>query len=57
MQTKVREKRLCRVRRGNEEEYEFALFATLWFTPKQWAPEMFLVSLDRKSDEGEDMSL
>ena len=32
----------------------FALFAILWFTTKQWIPEMFFGLVDRKSDEGED---
>ena len=25
-----------------------------WFTPKRWAPGMFLVLLDRKADEDDD---
>ena len=31
----------------------FSIFATLWFTPKWWIPEMFVVSLIRKSDKDE----
>ena len=40
--------------RKEGKKEDLALFATPWFTSKQWVSEMFLILLDRYSDEDED---